>query len=136
MLETRESIPEHKPQGISMADVQNANARAGLHWFEPDTMRFFRSRVGSTIYEGPGGVFFVSSEQFVGSQGAAPRAYTVRVFVTGTGAVDTADKDFNERSRSSAVQHAQELAAGKAKCFCLRCRNGSHHLTATKGDDF
>jgi len=45
-------------------------------WFKPATMRFFRSRVGRTLYAGG---YFVSSEQFVDSRGwKAPRKYSVR----------------------------------------------------------
>jgi len=43
-----------------MAEVRRRNAEANGHWFEPGTIRFFRSRVGSTLY---GGRFFISSER-------------------------------------------------------------------------
>lgn len=33
------------------------------HWFDPDTMRFFESKLPRKGFEGPGGVFFVSSEK-------------------------------------------------------------------------
>lgn len=41
-------------------DVEEANRRAGQHFFSPDTMRFFKSRVHSALY---GGRFFVTSEK-------------------------------------------------------------------------
>lgn len=56
---------------FTMDDVRRANERAGHHWFEPETMRFFRSRVGETLY---GGRYFVSSEK--GPDGS--RRYSVR----------------------------------------------------------
>lgn len=64
----------------TMADIRNANARAGQFFFEPASMRFFRCRLGSSVYpDSKGGAYFTTSEQFVGSDGrAAPRLYTVR----------------------------------------------------------
>lgn len=44
------------------------------HWFDKDTMRFFRSRVGDKIYEN---YYFISSEQF---NDRSPRLYTIRKF--------------------------------------------------------
>ena len=57
---------------IDMYEVRQKNAQEGFHWFEPDTMRFFRSRVGDTLYKGR---YFVSSEQGPNM----PRRWTVRV---------------------------------------------------------
>lgn len=56
----------------TMEEIRSANARAGQHWFEPATMRFFRSRVGDNVYEGR---YFISSEQF---DWKSPRLYTIR----------------------------------------------------------
>lgn len=43
----------------TMADVRRANKAAGLHFFDRDTMRFFRSRIVSGLYAGR---FFVTAE--------------------------------------------------------------------------
>lgn len=56
----------------TIADVRSANKNAGLHFFNADTMRFFRSRVESQLI---GGRLFVTSEQAPD----APRRYTVRL---------------------------------------------------------
>ena len=56
----------------------------GRHWFDKSSMRFFRSQLPRNAYRGPGGIFFVSSEQFIGSNGAQPRRYTVRQFIKET----------------------------------------------------
>jgi hypothetical protein len=90
---------------VDMRDVERAHQG---HWFEPQAKRFFRSRLPQTAYRGVGGTFFVSSEQFVGSQGAAPRAYTVR-YVTDDGSIETAGP-FNELSRATAHRYARRLA--------------------------
>ena len=59
-----------------------------MYWFSPDTMRFFRSRVSDQVYQGPGGIYFVSSER--GPE--MPRMYTVRRFRPDTGGVETAEE--------------------------------------------
>jgi hypothetical protein len=97
---------------LTMSDIKLANAAAGNHWFEPATLRFFRSRVGDTVYQGPGGVYFVSSEQFVDSRGnAAERLFTVRKFNPETGDINTAS-EFNKLTRSAAITQARKLAKG------------------------
>ena len=64
----------------SLDDIKTANSQAGQHYFEPSTMRFFRSRVSEDVYRVPGhGAYFVTSEQYRSFSGAmAPRMYTVR----------------------------------------------------------
>ena len=86
---------------IDIQEVKDANARRGHHFFEPGTMRFFRSRCPLTAYFGPGGTYFVTSEQFVDSRGVrAPRRYTVRQQMP-DGSVDTVGP-FNKYGRSGA----------------------------------
>lgn len=61
----------------TVAEIKQANREAGQHFFSPDTLRFFRSRIESDVL---GGRLFITSEQFVASTGEAdPRRYTVRV---------------------------------------------------------
>jgi hypothetical protein len=65
----------------TMAEVREANRRAGQHFFDPDTMRFFGSRVGSVVYPVGNRVLFVTSEQDRGPGDRAwhgERLYTVR----------------------------------------------------------
>ena len=94
----------------SIEAIKDANRRAGKHWFEPGTMRFFASRVGSTVYQGPGGVYFVSSERFIPSRGdPTPRRYTLRRFDPATGGVETASP-FNRWSRGRAIHMAKAYA--------------------------
>ena len=80
----------------TVSDIKAANKAAGQFFFERSAMRFFDSRIErGGPYCGPAGVFFVTSEQFHGSQGSAPRKYTVRQFDPTTGSVDTPGK-FND----------------------------------------
>ncbi len=52
--------------------IKRANRARGHHFFDAGTMRFFRSRIGRTVY---GGRYFVTSEQF---DARSPRLYTIR----------------------------------------------------------
>jgi hypothetical protein len=83
--------------------------REGRHWFDRSTMRFFRSHLPKQGYRGPGGVFFVTSEQFVNMQrgDVHPRRYTVRQLVDG---------DINKASRAE--------AAAAAKLYAMIGTNG------------
>mgnify|MGYP001561920126 CR=1 FL=1 len=94
-----------------MAEIIRRNERAGFHFFDPDSKRFFRSRIGSTVYQGPGGIFFTTSERFEGSTYTAPRRYTLRRFDPETGHVGKVG-EFNVLSRSQAVRLAKKAAAG------------------------
>ena len=99
-------------QKWTMNEIRKANIDAGHFWFSPDTMGFFRSQVEDTVYQGPGGVFFISSEQFVPSDGSVcPRRYTVRSFHPENACINTAVK-FNEMSREEAIELAKRCAAG------------------------
>jgi DeoR/GlpR family transcriptional regulator of sugar metabolism len=98
----------------TIRDIKRINKEKGYYFFSPDTMRFFRSRVGDTIFQGAGGVYFVTSEQFVGSDGhRAKRQFTVRQFFPETGDIKTVG-EFNELSyyeaRSYAKYYAEEGA--------------------------
>lgn len=66
----------------TISDIKEANKAIGQYFFEPATMRFFSSKLASrTVY---GGRYFLTSEQFVGSDGyAAPRKYTIRACYDG-----------------------------------------------------
>jgi hypothetical protein len=80
------------------------------HYFSKGTMRFFRSRVCSQVFPGETEVYFVTSEQFVGSNGvAAPRKFTVRAFNPETDDIRTV-QPFNELTRSRALRIARDLA--------------------------
>lgn len=61
----------------SINDIKSAMRVKGSHWFDASALRFFRSRIGNDVFQGSGGIYFVSSEQF--SDGT-PRLYTVREF--------------------------------------------------------
>lgn len=96
----------------TIEDIKAANERAGFFFFEPATLRFFRSRVHSDVYQGPGGVYFVTSEQFRASNGyTAPRLFTVRRFDPETGSADTEGEFQAYGTRGKAHRAAQGCAA-------------------------
>lgn len=96
----------------SVDDVKRANEAAGQHWFSPESKRFFDSRVGRTLHSGPGGHYFVSSEQFHDLSGnSRPRAYTVRQ-AHPDGTVATVGEFQGHPTRESATRQARALAAG------------------------
>lgn len=84
------------------------NREVGNHWFSQDTKRFFGSRIGM-VYQGPGGVYFVSSEKdFQGKR----RLYTVRRFDPISGSVDVPDSEsFQEHGTSRAANRRAEALA-------------------------
>ncbi len=44
----------------NIRQIEAANAKLGHHFFEDATLRFFKSRIGSTIYSGR---YFITSER-------------------------------------------------------------------------
>jgi len=95
-------------QKWTMADIKAANKAAGKFFFERDTMRFFKSRACRAVYQGPGGVFFVTSEQ--GPTADDKRRYTVRQFNPDTGEVDTAGEFQAFAAEHAARAEARRLA--------------------------
>jgi len=55
----------------NLNEVVDANDAAGQHWFDDETMLFFKSRIESDLIDGQ---FFITSEQ----SPDGPRAYTIR----------------------------------------------------------
>lgn len=95
----------------SIESIKTANHNRGRYFFSPGAMRFFASRVSSFVAEGPGGVYFVTSEQFRPSSGpAADRLYTVRRFFPETGEVEEASEFQAFRSLSGAKACAERMA--------------------------
>ncbi len=89
--------------------IQQTNRERGFHFFDSSTMRFFRSRVMAQTFEGKHAVYFVTSEQFVGSEYTAPRKYSVRSFNPESGDIRTG-QPFNELTCSKALRIARDLA--------------------------
>lgn len=105
----------------SADDIRRASHDAGSHFFDPDTMRGFGSRLLEPVYLAAGGgrSYFVTSERdrpfdsFPGAWGGA-RRYTVRVIAwAGAQTIDepTGGAGFGGyASRSGAVNAARRFA--------------------------
>jgi hypothetical protein len=95
---------------MTISEIRQANAAAGFRFFSTGAMKFFRSRVDGQVYEGPGGNFFVTSEQLEFHDYSAPRLYTVHQYRP-DGSIDRAS-EFQQygslkRSRAAAMAFAR-----------------------------
>ncbi len=102
------------PEFWTMSDIQKANADAGCHFFSPSTLRFFSSRVSDEVYQGAGGIFFVTSEKNKGTFNY-PRLYTVRQFLPETGKVRNMEGDSFQKYKTleAAKRAAKRYANGE-----------------------
>lgn len=80
------------------------------YFFSESTMRFFNSRIGETIYEGKGGIFFVTSEKF---DWKSPRLFTVRQYIRETDSIETVSEFQQFKNRETAHNFAKRLAHPK-----------------------
>lgn len=118
-------------------EILDRTKAAGGHFFDPDTMRSFGSRLLSDVFPAAGGArsYFVTSEQdrhrFAYSDGTQSRGawdgqrrFTVRAITWATGAIDEPDDDafgaFSTRARAvaRARQAAKDDTAGAAAWPC------------------
>lgn len=115
---------------IPFAQVKQANADAGQHFFGPDETRFFHSRYPRTATQGEGGTWFYTSEQRepyardwgYGLQPATRRFYNVRRLESDGTITTIADRDrclSYVDTREHAARLATMLADGVA---CLPSR--------------
>lgn len=77
-MSKRGQMPEPKRAGqfVTVRQIRGAARAAGSHWFDPDTMAAFGSRVHQKVYAGR---LFVSSERDPwGAAWDGERRYTVR----------------------------------------------------------
>ena len=95
---------------MTIDTIKSSNVAAGFHWFDKDTMRFFRTTVYPEVFEGPGGVFFVTRE--TNPQGIT--RYSLRTFQPETGDVSTAVNGFFAYSTKR-----QAMAAARKEMNCL-----------------
>jgi len=92
---------------MNIDDIRRANKRAGLYFFESDTMRFFDCRVHSRVYRGG---FFVTSEK--GPDGW--RRFTVRQ-AKGDGSISTIGEfqQYGTRADAHDAAHTFSLISGR-----------------------
>ena len=92
---------------MTMADVKKINAENGYYFFSRDTMRFFGTRIMSSLYKNN---TFITSD-FTSFE-RNKRKFTVRVFDPVSGSVETAkDKDGNSTfNKFYFLEDAREFA--------------------------
>jgi len=101
---------------FTMGIIKDRNDNAGQHFFDKSTLRFFSSRFSDDVFQGPAGVFFVTSEQLKGFDCPdGKRLYTVRQFHPDTAKVSTSGKFQEHHSLRSAKCVAAATAAGHYK---------------------
>lgn len=123
-------------------DIEAAMRAQGSHWWDAGALRFFNSRIGYEVFQGPGGVYFVSSER---CNHDSPRLFTVRQFDPETSdLVSKGGSEFQEyASRSDARARAKREAAGPDGHINASAGHASDivttaekHTPATDGDEF
>ena len=99
---------------ISMDEIEVMYSPGiGRHWFDADTLRFFRGRLAAGGYQAAdGSVYFVSSEQNHGMGAPYPRLYTVRRLSGPKGNVETVGEFQQYRTTGAATAAAKGYASG------------------------
>lgn len=92
---------------MTLDQIVRATKDGGSHFFDPETMRFFCSRISDKIHHGPGGIFFVTSERF---NSVSPRYYTVRQFNPATASINTVARFQGYKTSESAHRAAEKFA--------------------------
>ena len=100
-----------------LVDMDDARERTSVlggsrYWFEPDTIRFFGSRIAEYGYLSADAArtYFVSSERDSHGAWDGQRRYSVRVQDRATGEIDTVGEFGQYGSRSGADHRAQREA--------------------------
>ena len=93
---------------IKAANKARAEREDRAYWFEAGAMRFFNSRIESRVFEGKGGVFFITSEF---CHATDPVRYTVRQALP-TGEIKTVGSFQQYAWKEDAEDEAQLLAHG------------------------
>lgn len=102
-------------------EIARANSQAGQHFFEADTMRFFRSRVLEPVY---GGRFFVTSEKNDGPGYEYPRLYTVREFMP-DGSIESLG-EFQEYGTAAQARAAIRRALEERHAYYFDVQHGKN----------
>ena len=109
--------------------VQDLVRRSGSHFFDPGTMRFFKSRVDYHVYAGPDGWYFVTSEKHVShtSYGSInePRLYTVRRLSIREDGSDLCLDEYEAFQHYTALRAARKVAercARNGTVLCVDCK--------------
>lgn len=93
-----------RKQYTSINQIISEAQRAGSHFFDDSTLRFFSSRIHSKIY---GGCYFITSERDE-YRDSNPRFYTIRKYEGGL-KIETVGKFCQYQTRALAVAAVNKL---------------------------
>lgn len=110
----------------SIDDVVHANHNAGFHFFDDDTLRAFRSRIGQTLHAGR---YFVTSE--VGPAEGSRRRWTIRE-VKPDARIVTVGHNGAYASSQAASREAARLAAAVETTKVVHVTQDGHVLGVTR----
>ncbi len=111
----------------TMAEIRACNADKGHYWFSRGATRFFGSKIGRSVYQGPGGIYFVTSEGR--ADWGIPRRHSIRKFDPSDCSVKTVGDVQRFAYDHVAKDEAKRLARGgslsglrrrKRSCGCGR----------------
>ncbi len=92
----------------TMADVKAANAASGYNWFSRDTMKFWKTRIESSLI---GGRWFITSEDEFAFDGRRPaRIYCVREAMA-DGSIHTVQSHIRSKEGAKDIIAQLKLAA-------------------------
>lgn len=116
------------PELATIGDVERLNSRSGRHFFDADTMRFFKSRI-CRDYDLLYGRFFITTEKY---DAETPRLSTLRVALD-DGAIETCGEFQQFRSPGAAYD-----ALRKAWAAGVEVRNDPYEdvTNSDSPDDF
>jgi hypothetical protein len=115
-----------KAKSWTINDIQAAMSASGSHWWDRSSMRFFGTRVCGAVFQGQGGIYFVTSEQ----PPHGPRAYTIRRFTPESLDIRTEGELCGYKTRKTALRHAERLAGAACEL------HEDQHKPLTEADTF
>ena len=99
-----------KKKRLTIGDIKELNRKAGQHWFSPDTMKFFKSKVPDDHMGLVGNRFFISSEK---NPFGDPRAFSIREWRGKTKDIATYGEFQQFKTKAQAKRVLEKLMAGK-----------------------
>ena len=93
----------------TMLDIERALVAAGDKFLNDPSQLFIYSGIERTVYQGPGGIYFVTSEQFYNATDhSKQRHYTIWSFDHTTGSLLSRDAKAEEWARERREMAARE----------------------------
>jgi hypothetical protein len=97
--------------------IRDEMIASGSHWWDRDSMRFFGTRCVGPVFQGEGGIYFVTSDkEYDGRRSCNIREYspdTQEVKTVAGAIIDSDSGDGARLNRIQALRKAQELSGGQ-----------------------